>query len=220
MIPRPLFLILGGLAVSLAFSGCQTSAYYSVMEKMGTPKREILATRVEDARKSQQEAKAQFSSALEQFLVVTKVDTGNLATSYDALSRELKLSEDRAKAVRDRIASVDSVAGALFTEWEAELASYASDSLRNQSAGQLKATRARYEILAKAMQTAADRMDPVLVLLRDQVLFLKHNLNARAIAGLSSTSRDLQRDVSRLITDMERSIKEADTFIQAMQNGS
>ena len=211
--------MLCGLAGSLAFSGCQSSAYYSLREKMGTPKREILATRVEDARESQQEAKEQFGSALEQFLAVTKVDSGELAASYAALSRELKLSEDRAKDVRNRIAGVDSVATALFAEWETELSNYASASLREQSAAQLKATRTRYENLARTMQTAADRMDPVLTLLRDQVLFLKHNLNARAIAGLGGTTRELERDVSRLIADMERSIKEADAFIRAIQSG-
>ncbi|MFH1499870.1 MAG: DUF2959 domain-containing protein [Verrucomicrobiota bacterium] len=217
---RALLMLIAGLAGTMGFSGCQTSAYYSVREKLGTPKREILADRVEGARESQQEAKAQFGSALEQFLAVTKVDTGDLATGYNQLARELKLSEDRAKEVRDRIASVDSVAGALFDEWEAELSQYASASLRDQSARQLRDTRARYESLAKTMQAAADRMDPVLTLLRDQVLFLKHNLNARAVAGLGATSRELERDVSRLIADMERSIKEADAFIRSIQNGS
>ncbi len=220
MISRALLLLVAGLAGVSVFTGCQSSAYYSVREKLGTPKREILADRVESARESQQEAKVQFSSALEQFLAVTKVDTGDLAAGYDRLARELKLSEDRAKEVRDRIKSVDSVALALFDEWDAELAQYASPALRDQSARQLRETRARYESLAKTMSAAADRMDPVLTLLRDQVLFLKHNLNARAVAGLGSTSRELQRDVSRLIADMERSIKEADAFIRTIQNGA
>lgn len=220
MISRALLLLIAGFAGATVFTGCQSSAYYSVREKLGTPKREILADRVESARESQQEAKAQFSSALEQFLAVTKVDTGDLAAGYERLSGELKLSEDRAKEVRDRIKSVDSVALALFDEWDAELAQYASPALRDQSARQLRETRARYESLAKTMSAAADRMDPVLTLLRDQVLFLKHNLNARAVAGLGSTSRELQRDVSRLIADMERSIKEADAFIRAIQNGA
>lgn len=219
MTSRALLILIAGLAGTMSFTGCQSSAYYSVREKLGTPKREILADRVESARESQQEAKAQFGSALEQFLAVTKVETGGLSAGYEQLSRELKLSEDRAKDVRDRIASVDSVALALFEEWDAELSQYASTSLRDQSARQLRETRARYESLAKAMQTAADRMDPVLTLLRDQVLFLKHNLNARAVAGLGATSRELERDVTRLITDMERSIKEADAFIRAIQDG-
>jgi hypothetical protein len=66
------------------------------------------------------------------------------------------------------------------------------------------------------MEQAAARMDPVLDAFRDQVLFLKHNLNAQAISALAGTTRDLQKDISRLIADMEKSIKEADAFIAAM----
>jgi hypothetical protein len=69
----------------------------------------------------------------------------------------------------------------------------------------------------RVMEQAAARMEPVLDAFRDQVLFLKHNLNAQAISALSGTTRDLQQDISRLIADMEKSIKEADAFISSMQ---
>ena len=67
------------------------------------------------------------------------------------------------------------------------------------------------------MKRAADRMDPVLATFRDQVLFLKHNLNARALASLSTTQREIEADVTRLVADMEASIKDAETFIQTMR---
>jgi len=59
-------------------------------------------------------------------------------------------------------------------------------------------------------------MDPVLATYRDQVLFLKHNLNAQAVRSLDTTSRTLQQDVSRLIAGMEQSIREADAFIKGL----
>jgi hypothetical protein len=71
----------------------------------------------------------------------------------------------------------------------------------------------------RTMRAAAARMDPILGKFRDQVLFLKHNLNAQAIAGLTSTASNLQGDVSRLIEDMEKSIREADEFIRSMKTG-
>jgi hypothetical protein len=69
----------------------------------------------------------------------------------------------------------------------------------------------------RVMEQAAARMEPVLDAFRDQVLFLKHNLNAQAISAFSGTTRDLQQDIARLIADMEKSIKEADAFISSMQ---
>ena len=209
--PRILF-----LPLLLVLAGC-SSVYYGAMEKMGVPKRQILVDRVEAARGAQQEAKQQFASALQQFLAVSKVPATELQATYERLNTELKRSEDRAKEVRDRIASIEDVAQALFREWEGELAQYSNPSLRTQSERQLGTTRTRYAQLKRVMEQAAARMDPVLTAFRDQVLFLKHNLNAQAIAALSETNRALQGDISRLIADMERSIREADAFLSSLK---
>jgi hypothetical protein len=200
----------------LGFSAC-SSTYYGAMEKIGIPKRDILVDRVGEARESQQEAKEQFASALERFIAVTKSEGGELKRKYDQLNTDFKRSEERAVEVRDRIAAVADVSEALFDEWKNELGQYSDRAMREQSQRQLDQTRRRYDDLMRTMRTAADRMNPILSKFRDQVLFLKHNLNAQAIAGLSSTAGALEGDVSRLIADMEKSIREADEFIKAMK---
>ena len=205
------------LTCLLGLTGC-SSAYYGAMEKVGIPKRKILVDRVGSAREAQQEAKQQFSSALAHFLAVTKVPPSQLQATYEQLDTEFKHSEARAKEVRSRIADIDSVAEALFAEWSNELGQYKSASLRSQSERQLTATRNRYAAMMRVMDQAAAGMDPVLAAFHDQVLFLKHNLNAQAIASLNVSSRDLQQDISRLVADMEKSIKEADAFIASMQS--
>ncbi|ATC65150.1 DNA repair protein [Nibricoccus aquaticus] len=209
----PLFA--ASLAIAL-LSGC-SSAYYGAMEKIGVAKRDILVDRVGNARESQQEAKEQFASALEKFIAVTKVEGGSLKAKYDQLNDDFKRSEARATEVRERIAAVSDVSDALFSEWKKELSAYSDRSLRDQSQRQLDETKRRYNDLMRTMRAAADRMDPILGKFRDQVLFLKHNLNAQAIAGLTSTASNLQGDVSRLIEDMEKSIREADEFIKSMK---
>ena len=187
------------------------------MEKIGIAKRDILVDRVGEARKSQEEAKDQFQSALEHFIAVTKVNPGNLKGRYDDLNREYTRSQERAEDVRNRIAAVADVADALFSEWKGELRQYSDQNLRRESEREYDQTRRRYQELMEVMRTAASRMDPILSRFHDQVLFMKHNLNAQAIAGLSATSEDLQKDISRLIDDMERSIREADEFIRTMR---
>ncbi|MDB6092461.1 MAG: ATPase involved in repair [Verrucomicrobia bacterium] len=202
-----------GFLLILAGAGCST-AYYGAMEKFGFAKREILVDRVQETRKAQTEAKEQFASALEHFLAVTKVDGGDLQQKYNELNRELTRSEDRAMEVRARIAAVEDVAEALFREWKQELAQYSNANLRRESERELDLTRRRYDTLVRLMHRAADRMEPVLATFRDQVLFLKHNLNARALASLDTTNRTLEADISQLIGDMEASIREADNFIK------
>jgi len=205
------------LLVALLFvTGC-ASTYYNTLEKFGYAKRDVLVDRVEKAREAQSEAKEQFADALEKFLAVTKTDGGDLQKKYSAMSAEFKRSETRAAEVHERIDAVENVAEALFSEWKQELKQYSSAALRSESQRQLDLTRRNYDNVLKLMRRAAERMDPVLATFRDQVLFLKHNLNARALASLDSTNRELQADISRLIADMEASIRESESFIKSLQ---
>jgi hypothetical protein len=59
-------------------------------------------------------------------------------------------------------------------------------------------------------------MDPVLTRLHDQVLFLKHNLNAAAIASLKGESANIQTDIGKLLDDMNAAIAQADKFINTL----
>ena len=213
------------LLVCILLSGvsCKSmydAAYYRTLEAFGQEKRDILVNRVDDARESQEDAKEQFSSALERFTVLMNFDGGDLERVYDELNTEFERSESRAKRVRDRINEVEDVATALFNEWEEELDQYTDPKLRRSSEQQLEDTRDRYDQMDRVMNRAADKMDPVLDAFRDQVLFLKHNLNARAIASLEDTAAELQSDVASLIRDMEASINEATSFIEDIQGGA
>ena len=171
---------LPSLLALLLFAGC-SSAYYGAMEKVGFAKRDILVSRVEKARSAQAEAKEEFTDALQAFLAVTRVDGGELKRKYDELNDRYKASETAAKEVRERIDAIEEVAGALFEEWGNELGLYSNPELRARSQDQLAGTRTRYTALLATMRRAAAGMDPVLATYRDQVLFLKHNLNAQAV---------------------------------------
>jgi hypothetical protein len=195
-----------------------SNIYYSAMEKIGVHKREIMVDRVESARDTQKEAKQQFLSALDQFRRVVNFEGGNLEKEYDRLNRTLQKTEAEAKAVHDRIDAVEDVSNALFKEWRSEIDQYSSDELREASRRQYVLTKRKYEELIQAMKKAEARMEPALVPLRDQVLFMKHNLNARAIAGLSDELTSIQTNVDRLVRDLEKAIAEADAFIESLQD--
>ena len=208
-----LSLLVGGL------TACST-VYYDTLEAVGIPKRDVLVNRIERARDSQETAKQQFQSALEQFSATVEFEGGDLEELYNRLNKEYERSETRAKQVNERIDEVESVARALFKEWEAELEQITSTSLRNQSRSQMDDTKASYNGLMAAMRRAESRIDPVLTTFRDQVLFLKHNLNARAIASLGSELSSIETGVDQLIKDMEKAIAEATAFIDQMQGSS
>ena len=197
-------------------AGCE-SAYYKTMETMGYHKRDIMVDRVSEARDAQEEAKEQFESALEKFNSVLGLKGGNLQEKYDQLKDEYEKSDAKAAAVRNRIAAVEDVAEDLFAEWQQELSQYTSNSLRQSSARKLRETQKKYAQLISAMKRAERKIDPVLSAFKDQVLYLKHNLNAQAIASLQSELTSIETNVAELINEMEASINEANAFISSME---
>lgn len=208
MMPR----CLGVLLLLILLAGCQT-AYYNALEKVGIPKRQVLVDRVEAGRDAQRNAEEQFTSALEQFRAVIDVPESELSRAYDRLNAEYEDSEAAAARVESRIAAIEDVAEALFDEWEEELSLYQSAEYRRLSEQQLRDTRVRYSAMLQAMRDAADSMQPILLVLRDNVLFLKHNLNARAIGALQSEVDGLERDVAALRQRMQAAIARSDAFI-------
>lgn len=197
--------------------GCQ-SAYYSTMEKFGFEKRDILVDRVEEAKESQEDAQEQFSSALDQFLQLTNYDGGELQDVYENLKDQFETSQSSAERVSERIDKVESVADALFDEWEGELESYSNEKLRRDIEGKLKDTKRRYNSLLKAMRKAEGKMDPVLTAMQDNVLYLKHNLNASAISGLQGEFGNIKQDIDQLINEMNTAIDQSNEFITSMKN--
>jgi uncharacterized protein YdcH (DUF465 family) len=218
---RTLYIVIVGLVCAVAsLSGC-ASAGVAMRESLGIPKREQLVDRVKEARDSQDAAKKQFESALDEFLVVTGQKgqpgkVGNLEAQYGKFKSERERCDARAKTVSERIASVEVVSDKLFAEWRDEIKQFNSDDTRRASQRLYDQSHDRYDNLHRAMKAAESKMKPVLAAFKDQELFLKHNLNAQAIASLSGTVQQIQMDVTNLIRDMEASISEANKFIEQM----
>ncbi len=204
------------IAASVAAMGCD-SIYYKAMRKIGKEKRDILVSRVKDARASQAEAQTEFKSALERFQQIVQVDGGTLEQKYTKLNDELQRSEDRAKKVKDRIDAVRNVSKDLFKEWNDELEKYSDRALRQESERELRETKRRTDALIASMARAHARVEPILRPLRDRVLFLKHNLNARALGALTRELGTVRTGVDELVADMQRSVAEADAFIAEME---
>lgn len=200
----------------ISISAC-SSVYYKGLEKIGIPKRDVMVHRVEKARDTQQETKQQFKSAMEQFTAATNFKGGDLESTYNKLNSEYEASATKADEVKKRIGDIEDVSEALFSEWENELTQYSNASLRQNSQQKLVATRAQYKQLLSAMRQAEAKIAPVLGVFHDQVLFLKHNLNAQAISSLKGQLGSVQSDVSSLVAAMEKSINEADAFIRTME---
>jgi len=204
------------LAILSMLAGCDT-AYYGTMERFGYAKRDILVDRVEGAMEAQEDAKEEFQSAFQRFSSVVAVPPSELQDTYESLDAAYRAAAGDAKRVTERIDAVESVSEDLFDEWRDEIDLIKDSRLRSSSSRQLAASERQYDELIRAMRRAERRMAPVLETFHDYVLYLKHNLNAQAIASLRQELTGVETDVSALVREMEASIDKARSFVAAMQ---
>jgi len=194
-----------------------SSLYYSAYETFGVHKRDLLKKRVTAARDDQEEAQQQFKDALTRLKEITRFDGGELESAYNSLKSEYDSCVSSADSVRKRIRDVETVAADLFKEWQKEIGEINTPAMRDSSREQLSATKERYNELHRALVSAEQSMTPVLSQFKDYVLYLKHNLNAQAIASLKGETTNIQNDINKLIAQMNNSIARADEFIKAMK---
>lgn len=200
------------------FASCAnpiTQAKYAAYESIGIEKRDLFKKEIKNIKDDQEDTAEAFKDALERLQEMYGFDGGNLEREYNKLKSAQENAADEAGNVRSRIAKLNRVANDLFEEWTTEIKAIKTADLRSKSSEQLTKTKTQYQSLYKNLKKSEAAMTPVLDKLHDQVLFLKHNLNANAIAGLKSEAGDIQEQIKALLKKVESSNKEADQFISA-----
>ncbi len=193
------------------------SVYYQSRESfLGHHKRDIVVINVDQACNSLKTTRDQFEDALEQFKDIVTVDESSLEHRYNLLRRQFEFCKARSDDVSSRIVMIEEASNSLFREWEGELEDYNSRALRAKSRQQLKTAMRQYNRLIRTMRNAESKIHPVLAAFKDQVLFLKHNLNAQAIAALQHEFLEIGIDIAQLVEVMEVTIKEASQFVSTL----
>ena len=203
------------IVLTLLFTGCK-STYYKTMHTLGKEKRDILVSRIKDAKKDQDQTKKQLQTTMEAFQALTGFKGGSLEKSYKRLNSDYESAASQAGKLHDKIQSIDQVSNDLFKEWQGEINDMDNAKLKSQDLVMLRNAKTRQATYMRAMRRTEDQIAPVLKAFQDQVLFLKHNLNSRAIGSLKNTSAVLQSDVDGLIQSIDASSQEADKLISSL----
>ncbi|WP_458700609.1 DUF2959 domain-containing protein [Sulfurospirillum sp. 1307] len=211
---KKILLMLSLVFATIVFSGCANNLYYAGMEKVGFHKRDIMVSRVEKVKDSQKEAQEEFKSALEHFGSLVNIKDTDLKKAYEKFNSEYESAKEAAQDLSNRIDDLEDVSLALFDEWKDELKLYKNKKLKAQSQKQLNNTIKKYNKMMKAMRISEKRMAPILDTFQDNVLMLKHSLNAQAIGALQGEFNTLKKEISILISQMNQSIKASNEFIK------
>lgn len=191
-------------------------AKYSAYETIGLEKRDLFKREVANVKEEQEDTGEAFKDALTQLKEIYEFDGGNLEKQHGKLKSSLDDANEEAAELRSRITKVDQVANDLFEEWNEEIQQIKTSDYRRRSKEQLSETKKRYRDLEAQLRKSERKMEPVLAKLNDQVLFLKHNLNAKAIGGLKAESGKIQADIKALIEEVNESTRQADELIKTL----
>lgn len=212
------------VAGSLCLMGCQSmidkakkEAKYSAYEMVGIEKRDLFKKEVKKVQSSQEDTSEAFKDALEKLQKIYAFDGGNLERQYKSLNSSYDDAKEEAASVHERVKTLETTAEDLFKEWEGEIQQISAADLRRKSSETLRTTRQRYSQFHSSLKKSEKSMDPVLQKLKDHVLYMKHNLNAKAIAGLKVESDKIQNDIAALIKSMNASIAEAEDFAKTIE---
>jgi hypothetical protein len=203
------------IVFALLLSGCH-STYYKAMSTLGKEKRDILVSRIKDAKKDQDQTKQKLQTTMESFQALTGFKGGSLEKSYKRLNSDYESAASQANKLHDKIQSIDQVSNDLFKEWQGEINAMDNGKLKSQDSVMLRNAKVRQATYMRAMHQTEDQIAPVLKVFHDQVLFLKHNLNSRAIGSLKNTSAGLKNDVAGLVQSIDASSQEADKLISSL----
>jgi hypothetical protein len=206
----------GALVVVALGAAVSSGVIGSDLDRFWKAPRDVLVDRVEDARDAQSDAAEEFRDALTEFKSVVNMKESELERQYKRLSKAFERSEAAAGNISARVDRVVDASNRLLSEWKDELGDYNDGNLRRLAEEQFDQTRDQATRMIEAMRRSESRMQPVLDTFRDQVLYLKHNLNLSAIASLEGEAAIIETNVDALIEDMNRSIAEADAFLGAM----
>lgn len=191
-------------------------AKYSAYEAVGYEKRDLFKKQVSNVKSEQDDSKEEFEDALQQLKAVYQFDGGNLEREYSKLKNAYDDANKSATEVRESIAKLNTISTDLFQEWAKEIGQISSADLRAKSQASYDQTQKKYRSYYSQLKKSETRVAPVLKKMNDQVLFLKHNLNAAAIAGLKVEAGRIESDIAQLIQEMNQSIKEADELISTL----
>lgn len=178
-------------------------------------KHDLLLERLQETVALQEETKQYVLDAYDVLSGVSD-DATELDDQIDALTETYAQSDDVAKNLKKQMKAVDRLAKGLFIEWRRELRQYDNKNLRAKSAENLKNTKQQYQTLHAAMKKSYQSVEPLLSLLHDNQLYLKHNRSVAAMQGFQQEVESAGNHMDSMIEDIELSIEESEAFAEVI----
>ncbi len=204
------------ILIAITLQGC-SQMYYSTWEMLGKQKRDLLRDNVENLADDQKEVHEEVADALTRLRSLYGSPNDKLVSVYDDLRSDYDDAKSKAEALHARVEKVDEIANDLFEEWNDEISKLRTPKYKADSRSKLNQTKDRYSKLHASMLKSERSLKPVLAALEEQVIYLKHNLNAQALGSIKNEVNAIESEIKTLSTSLQASIEQSKAFIGTLE---
>jgi hypothetical protein len=152
-----------------------------------------LAQAADAAQAAVEDLSARVREAIAEYNAIVYGSAKNPETSFNRLSSHRASVEKKIAAATRSVDELNATAEPYFSDWQAELDRYSTESVRSKSAARLESTRQRYAQIAATLTEARQAFSPLLQSLDDQMLFLGRGLSPASVADLGPEALELNR---------------------------
>lgn len=171
------------------------------------------------AKEAQQAALEEFAAAqpkMDAFIASPETED-----PYRDSRRVIARCESGATKSADRVKNVKDNAETIFDEWSRESSQYADPSLRKQSRRELDDVKARTDRLIATLESAEESMQPVLISLKDDALYLKHRRGMRNPPPPAYSAKGVRdRGFAQLRAAIGEVVAECDAFVASFPDAA
>ena len=136
---------------------------------------------------------------------------------YKNLMKEMDNCDKRVEGVRKRTAEMNGAASMYFEERGKSVESIGSEDLRARGQARLEESKAEYAHILELGQAAGGDYQGFMAKLRDQVLFLGHDLNPDALASLDDDVKKQNKAATELYAKIDGTITAFNTYTGALR---
>ncbi len=174
--------------------------------------------KIERASDEMKDLRKHLDKVFEAYHKTLREGTDKRRSSYNELVKALERCEEKTKELRKRHEEMDKQAEEYFKRWKNSVKDIKNADLEQRSEGRLETTRRRYREVSESWKGMREDYEPVLAELRDQIVYLGHDLNEDAVLSLKEDAAELEELASALFRSMEGFGSTADEYISGLES--
>ena len=199
----------------MSLTSCST-LYYNTWELLGKEKRDVLKMNMEDVDDQQKDVEEKVSDTLALIRKNYNFKEGKLEATYDRMKEDYEDAKSLADDYSEQVQKTIDIADDLFDEWEDEAKELSNANYRTTSLKQLRQTKASFKRSEKSMRRVENSLNKLLKSYNDQVVYLKHSLNAKAVGNLKAELSEIKRNIEILSSRIEKSKQQNLEFLNRL----